>query len=70
MAKYIASQGCPYRVGYAMLPDRKRPSVVVEVGNHCEVYGQFKDEEAADKWFGLLCSMLSIKEEKVVVDGD
>lgn len=70
MAKYIVSQGCPYRVGYAMLPDRKKPSLVIETGNRCEVYGQFKDEEAAETWFRFLCAMLSIKEEKVVADGD
>lgn len=56
-------------VSYDMLPDRKKPSLTVETGNHCEVFGQFRDEEAADKWFGLLCAMLSIKEEKEVVDG-
>lgn len=70
MAKYIVKQGTPYRVGFSMLPNRKKPQLVIETGNTCRTYGQFKDEQAADEWFGMLCALLSVKGEKEIASDD
>lgn len=44
-------------IGAEHLPDRKRPSLIIGVGNQCNVIGTFKSEECVEMWLRALKKM-------------
>lgn len=52
------------RIGAFQFPDRKNPSLCVEKGNQCVVYGHFIDSDRANEFMDELVLFLGIKERK------
>lgn len=48
-------------IGAALLPDRKRPAIVVQRGNSAGVYGYFKDAICAKLFMDELAEMVGAK---------
>jgi len=44
-------------IGAEHLPDRKRPSLIIGVGNNCNIIGSFKNEECVEMWLRALRKM-------------
>lgn len=44
-------------IGAEHFPDRKRPSLVIGVGNQFNVIGSFKSEECVEMWLRALKKM-------------
>lgn len=44
-------------IGALQLPDRKRPSFVIRVGDQVNILGSFKSEECVEQWVRALIHM-------------
>lgn len=44
-------------IGAEHFPDRKRPSLIIWVGNKCNIIGSFKNEECVEMWIRALKKM-------------
>ena len=63
MANYLSSSRVPYKLGFDVFPDRKRPVIAVQEGNHITSYGNFRDIEHAQAWFDKLCELVGAEDE-------
>ena len=49
-------------IGYQIIPERKKPVFGIMKGNEFVVYGQFHDEESAEKFMENMKIFFNIKE--------
>ena len=60
MAKVI-TYGGDVEIGVHMFPDRKKPCICVQKGNHITIYGTFNSIESADNFMNELADFLGAK---------
>lgn len=56
-------------IGAYMFPDRKKPCICVEEGNHITVYGHFNTIDGAEKFMDILGKMVGATFEGGEEDG-